>query len=96
MTPPSKAKQTALPIDPGPRVPVRIRARITHADNRYTKLQLWLSGDLITGRDHLTIRNADVVYFVLAIKPEIVIVDRENVSDDLWRRIKHLPEIELI
>lgn len=84
-----------LPLD-GSKAPVRIRARVIHSDNRHTKLQLWLNGDLITAERYLLIRNADFVYLIERLKPEIVIVDNENITDDLWKRIRKLPEVELV
>lgn len=89
-------EQTQIPIPPQPAGTCRIRARVNHSDNRYTKLQVWLNGDLITGEGALVIRNADVIALCLRLKPEVVIVDRENVSDDLWKRIKHYEPVELI
>lgn len=91
-----KYEQVSIPIPDQPAGAVRIRARINHADNRYSKLQVWLNGDLITGEHALVIRNADFMHLILRLKPEIIIVDRENISDDLWKRIKHVPEVELI
>lgn len=87
-------EQAALPIDAGPPAPARIRSRVIHSDNRHTKLQLWLNGDLITGEHALVIRNQDFVYLIQKLRPEIIIVDRENTTEDLWKRIKHLPEVE--
>lgn len=89
-------EQTSIPIPDQPAPAVRIRTRIPHADNRHTRLQIWLNGDLITGEHRLVIRNAEVLLLLSRLKPEIVIVDRENVSDDLWKRIKHIPEVELL
>lgn len=89
-------EQTSIPVPDQPKGTVRIRARVNHSDNRYTKLQVWLNGDLITGEHALVIRNADFMAFCLRLKPEIVIVDRENISDDLWKRIKHYKTVELI
>lgn len=91
-----KIEQTELPIPDQPKGGCRIRARVNHSDNRFTKLQVWLNGDLITGEHALVIRNADIMPLVLRLRPEIIIVDRENVSDDLWKRIKHVNEVELI
>lgn len=90
-----KYEQTELPV-PAEKGGVRIRARVNHADNRYTKLQVWLNGDLITGEHALVIRNGDLMALCVRLKPEVVIVDRENVSDDLWKRIKHYDAVELI
>lgn len=89
-------EQTEIPIPDQPKGTVRIRARVNHSDNRYTKLQIWLNGDLITGEHALVIRNADFMGLILRLRPEIIIVDRENISDDLWKRIKHVNEVELI
>lgn len=91
-----KYEQVSMPIPDQPKGTVRIRARVNHSDNRYTKLQVWLNGDLITGEHALVIRNADILHLLLRLRPEIIIVDRENISDDLWKRIKHVPEVELI
>lgn len=91
-----KLEQTELPVPASPTGGCRIRARVNHSDNRFTKLQVWLNGDLITGEHALVIRNADLMALCLRLKPEVLIVDRENVSDDLWKRIKHVPEVELL
>ena len=91
-----KHEQTSIPIPDQPKITVRIRSRVTHADNRHTRIQVWLNGDLITGEHSLVVRNGDILYLLSRLKPEILIVDRENVSDDLWKRIKHLPEVELL
>ena len=89
-------EQTTLKIDPGPKAPVRVRTRLFWSDNRHVKMQVWLNGDLITGDGSLCTRNADFIYLVRLLKPEIIIADREMISEDLWKRIKHLSEIELI
>lgn len=89
------ADQTSLPIKVD-NAGSRIRCRVIHSNNHHTKIQLWLNGDLITGDHSLIVRNRDVNYLVVKLKPDVIIVDRENVSDDLWKRIKHTPGLELI
>lgn len=95
-TPKIAPQQTSIPLSKEPKAPARIRGRLLHADNRHSKIQVWLNGDLITGEHSLVVRNSDILYLLSRLSPEILIVDRENVSDDLWKRIKHLPEVELI
>lgn len=89
-------EQTEIPVPDQPKGTVRIRCRVNHSDNRYTKVQIWLNGDLITGEHAIVVRNADIMALFLRVRPEIVIVDRENISDDLWKRIKHYDAVELI
>lgn len=73
----------------------RFRIRVFHADNSYTQFQLWFNGDLITN-DYLQVRNSDFVYVIHKLDPEVISVDRENITYDLWKRIKDLPAIELL
>lgn len=89
------AKQTQLFPHPAS-VPARVRIRVFHAGPRRTELQIWLNGDLLTVDGMLNVRNADFVYLMNKLQPEIIIVDRDNVTDDLWKRIKLMPQVELI
>lgn len=44
----------------------------------------------------MTVRVTEVVPFILRVQPEIVLVDVENVSTVLWKKLKNLEEIQLI
>lgn len=83
-----------IPEQPTPR-PVRIRAKVTHADNHYIKMHVYLNGDMLSEGD-LSIRHADVAYVVNLLDPEIIIVDRENITDTAWKQLKSYPQVELI
>lgn len=89
-------KQTTLPITNGSLAPARIRTRLKRADNLHAEIEVWLNGDLITNGAGLTLRNRDFIYLMDRLQPEIIIVKRDLISDDLWKRIKHLREVELI
>lgn len=93
-------EQLAIPVPPdqpaGSKQPCRVRTRVTHADNKHLKMQVYLNGDLITGEHRLTIRLADLTYLVNLLQPEIIIVDRENITDVAWLRLKNFDQVELI
>lgn len=91
------AKQQSLKISKTQHVPIRIRSQIASSDGHHTKLLVWVNGDLTSGDSNaISLRNADVVPFMMRLQPEIIIVRREYITDDLWKRIKHLKVIELI
>ncbi len=61
--------------------------RVVEHDKTHIKLAMLLNGELITGACGVTLRNAELVRFIMRLSPEQIDVDRENISDDIFHRL---------
>lgn len=68
------------------------KLRVNHATTARCEVQVWLDGDLLGS---LNMRNAQLPPFILALKPVEITADRENVTDDLVRRVRGFKELRL-
>lgn len=64
---------------------------VTHATTERCELQLRADGELI---GNLSMRNAQLLPFILQVKPTTVIVDSEHTTDDLRRRLRTYPQVQ--
>lgn len=76
--------------------PARIRMKVVQADMRWVRLDIYLHGDLLTASGPMIVRHTDMVYLVKVMDPEIVIVNRETITDTAWSRLRGFKQIELI
>ena len=77
---------------PGAKSVANFKLRINHATTARCEVQVWLDGDLLGS---LNMRNAQLPLYILALKPVEIAVDRENVTDDLRRRVRGFKELSL-
>jgi hypothetical protein len=75
---------------------MRIRIKILNSTISHANLYLYADGDLITDVNGITLRNSQVPQFLILLEPEIVIVDRSHITDDLWKRIRDFKAVQLI
>lgn len=66
---------------------MRLVLRINSANKMHVNLSVWVNGGLATGTCGLTLRVSEVADFIVHTNPDKVSVDRENITEDVFRRV---------
>ncbi len=74
-------------------MPARFRLRVVHADTHRITVDFYLFGDKL---GQLIMRLADCSILFQQLEPEIIIVDRENITDRAWEKLRGYKQVELI
>lgn len=65
----------------------RLEVRIDHGSKSAVHMDLLFNGEQISGPCGITIRVGEVTALLAKLEPDLIEVDRENITDDVFHRV---------